>query len=219
MKSGRSAFHFLKHLFGGTPSRPLAQPSKSAGAWTVPFIVINGAPLTQKELEDRVAKWTTPVEPSPTVGPPLKLIGYWAPAPQWREERVCSQAPRWPDVRRAVRPNWRVAERELLVAYLRKGHRCRGYLGFSACRFDCPETNGALGCRELTDGEWVWPEGLPHYVERHDVMLPEEFVASASARQWVVPAVESLRKRSVDYTFWLAWAANLPDVPDSPPSR
>jgi len=33
-----------------------------------------------------------------------------------------------------------------------------------------------MGSSDLTDGVYVWPEGLVHYVEKHNVRLPTEFV-------------------------------------------
>jgi hypothetical protein len=73
-------------------------------------------------------------------------------------------------------------------------------------------------------------------------MLPEEFVASASARAWKVPLIDQVgakvasalsysARRSgtphegigasgqwkVDYSFWLEWAKGLPGVPKAPP--
>ena len=45
--------------------------------------------------------------------------------------------------------------------------------GMSYCRFGC----GWNGAAERSDGVWVWPDGLAHYVERHHVMLPQAFVA------------------------------------------
>ena len=48
--------------------------------------------------------------------------------------------------------------------------------GHAACRL-CPAQK--LGCATLTDGVWVWPEGLRHYVETHSVPLPAAFVAHA----------------------------------------
>src|SRR5713101_707910 len=136
----------------------------------------------------------------------LKLIGYWAPAHwPWARSSLDQQAA-WPDVRRAVRPEWRVADRERLVAYLRAGHGCRTYLGFSACRFECRDKYRVLGNCDLTDGEWVWPVGLSHYVDRHAVMLPDEFIASASARGWKVPPKDQVSwraKADYDYSPWL----------------
>ena len=40
-----------------------------------------------------------------------------------------------------------------------------------------PESSKFMGCATLTDGKYVWPEGLAHYVSAHAVRLPEDFVA------------------------------------------
>lgn len=39
----------------------------------------------------------------------------------------------------------------------------------------CQETLD-MGRGELTDGVYMWPEGLAHYLEKHNVRLPQEFV-------------------------------------------
>jgi hypothetical protein len=96
-----------------------------------------------------------------------RLIGYWA----------STQDNTWPDVEGFVDATWDAAKRARVVGYLRRGRRWRGYRGFSRCRL-CGEPNGSS---ELTDGSWVWPEGLAHYVEDHYVRLPEAFVRSVSA--------------------------------------
>ncbi len=194
-----------------------------------------------------------PPSPPQQSGPPvpcstLKLIGYWAAAPHW----TWASSPRdgelaWPDIRRAVWTGWSSPERERVAAYLRSGHRCRGYLGFSACRFECRSTYRILGSGELTDGEWIWPEGLVHYVERHGVVLPEEFVASAAVRGWRVPPVDQVEGAApgvllyrtfgsdeatrsqiyeriracgctVDNVVWFGWANRLPEASTVPSS-
>jgi hypothetical protein len=166
---------FLKHLFRrdlvGFPARsplqartsapPSARSPLTAGASAPPFVVINGTALTKEELEDRVARHKQSLQQQGPAKPQrprhtLKLIGYWAPTahPSWPASAEDGQAP-WPDIHRAVRPGWRSAEREHLVAYLRNGHRCDGALEFSACRFACRVTYSILGSGELTGGEWV----------------------------------------------------------------
>src|SRR5262245_41277400 len=76
---------------------------------------------------------------------------------------------------------------------------CRG---LSWCRFRCGVANQEMGCREFTDGEWVWPEGLTHYVRAHSVLLPEEFISSATSTRGAysdgsqIPSLE----------FWVSWA-------------
>ncbi|WP_212823110.1 hypothetical protein [Catellatospora sp. TT07R-123] len=48
-------------------------------------------------------------------------------------------------------------------------------MGVSLCRL-CGCGNGSA---EQTDGEFIWPEGLAHYVEDHRVRLPDEFIERA----------------------------------------
>ncbi|MFE7508433.1 hypothetical protein [Promicromonospora sp. NPDC057488] len=44
----------------------------------------------------------------------------------------------------------------------------------------------------LTDGHWVWPSSLAHYVERYKVELPREFIDDMRARQWhVLPIADA----------------------------
>jgi hypothetical protein len=157
----------------------------------------------------------------------LKLIGYWAPLSQGygRHCAYADRQPAWPDIRQAVRAGWRAADRENLLAYLRSGHYYRMFLGHSHCRFDCRTNYRILGSFEQTDGEWIWPEGLYHYVQRHAVILPDEFVASASSRGWKVPPKDQIPPRDeaeCDYSLWLQWAKALPrvlEVPSCPDSR
>lgn len=64
-------------------------------------------------------------------------------------------------------------ERDRVVDYLRSGCVQRVQMGFSTCRF-CGQPNGTA---ELTDGAYLWPEGLAHYLTDHAVRLSEEFAA------------------------------------------
>ncbi|WP_419702732.1 hypothetical protein [Promicromonospora sp. NFX87] len=68
----------------------------------------------------------------------------------------------------------------------------RVYRGMSSCRF-CGEL---VGHREQTDGTYLWPEGLAHYVAEHDVRLPAEFVRHA------LGTAQDLEHRNVDITWW-----------------
>jgi hypothetical protein len=63
-----------------------------------------------------------------------------------------------------------------------------------------------MGYQEYWVGAWVWPAGLAHYVEHHEVMLPAEFVerAVSIAAPTFLPLV--MDPRAVDLAFWLSWA-------------
>src|SRR5262245_11011580 len=103
----------------------------------------------------------------------LKLVGYWSGV-----EYLFLPHPRW-----LVRRGWRVADRTRIVRYLRGAATLFRSPSSSPCRFGCflPDEEGSypeMGGRELTDGMWLWPEGLAHYVVRHSVRLPDEFVAT-----------------------------------------
>lgn len=87
-----------------------------------------------------------------------------------------------------------------IVRYLDSGQVFRVYRGHSWCRFLC----GPLGHRELTDGEWVWPEGLSHYVLEHSVILPAEFTSKVFNRK-TAQAYEIPLASSVDDAYWVDW--------------
>jgi hypothetical protein len=80
----------------------------------------------------------------------------------------------------------------ILTRYLTVGALLESYEhGFSSCRL-CGKANG---CATLTDGTYVWPEGLFHYIAAHGVQLPVPFVShmiSTLAAQQQQPGVESL---------------------------
>lgn len=79
-----------------------------------------------------------------------------------------------------------------MVEYLSRGHIARAYMGYSRCRL-CGIENGDL---ELTDGQYVWPDGLSHYVREHGVRLPASFEAHVFER------MVSLEQSERDETWW-----------------
>ena len=95
--------------------------------------------------------------------------------------------------------------RDAMAHYLRSGVECARYLGASWCRFDCDAPPQALGVADLSDGVWMWPVGLAHYVERHAVGLPEEFVEYARARGFEVRFDGLEEPAQGDLGFWAEW--------------
>lgn len=93
----------------------------------------------------------------------LIVIGYWH---GFYEDA-------YPDPGSFVDEAWDVEEKERIVAYIKAAHQMPYAAGgLSWCRFRCGI--GSLGCTEFTDGTYLWPEGLLHYVEAHNVKLPRE---------------------------------------------
>jgi hypothetical protein len=91
-----------------------------------------------------------------------------------------------------------------VASYLRSGEIYEQYRGFSWCRFECGIPYRDMGSRDLTDGTWVWPEGLAHYVESHSVNLPPGFVDHIASG---VRTVASLRSQDdlVEFAAWEEW--------------
>jgi hypothetical protein len=132
---------------------------------------------------------------------PLEAIGFW---------RSTSVLPDFllPHPRELVDPDWCLEERRLVASYLRGGASLRGYLGYGEFRF--PEGPEHLGTDDLTDGTWVWPEGLEIYVADHAVRLPDAFLCHAQTRHYQPPMeldAVVLRRRRVSFRHWLNWSA------------
>lgn len=121
----------------------------------------------------------------------LEAVGYWF------NDRAPSAYPR---PQRLVGP-WEASERARVVAYLRAGDELESYRGTSYCRFACGTPSAQMGSRDLTDGRFAWPEGLAHYVEVHDVCLPDHVIAHALAGAPRVPP----QVRRIDDAPWFAW--------------
>jgi hypothetical protein len=95
--------------------------------------------------------------------------------------------------------------------YLQSGRRFRSYLGYSFCRFGCGVPDRNMGDSDLTDGVWVWPEGLAHYVVLHRVNLPATLIETMETNLWIVPPVdETVALADVSAAWWVAWARSHP---------
>jgi hypothetical protein len=115
----------------------------------------------------------------------LILIGYW----------LDKDEPGWPDVRAFVDETWDERERNAVADYLDSGLIAWFQAGFSVCRF-CALMNGSA---ERTDGVYVWPEGLAHYVRDHGVRLPRSIIEHIMATWDDLP-----NPNAVDHNWWTA---------------
>lgn len=68
--------------------------------------------------------------------------------------------------------------KEAVVEYLSLGYIESYEFGYATCRI-CGDYCDEMGCCSLSDGTYVWPEGLKHYVIEHFIELPSEFVNHA----------------------------------------
>ncbi|MEV4556282.1 hypothetical protein AB0K51_04695 [Kitasatospora sp. NPDC049285] len=79
-----------------------------------------------------------------------------------------------------------------IADYLDHGQVAASWMGASRCRL-CSRSNGS---RDLTDGYYLWPEGLAHYVLDHGVRLPAEFVDHVEQR------ARDLEELERDSSWW-----------------
>ena len=95
------------------------------------------------------------------------MIGFWR-----SKDEIDLPDPAW-----FVNYSWDSEVREYIAEYLDAGNIMCVQPGLSWCRFRCKKRH--VGCATLTDGIYIWPEGLSHYVRVHGVRLPDEFVKHA----------------------------------------
>lgn len=115
-------------------------------------------------------------------------IGYWHSIYE----------PDLPDPGLFVDENWCDTDRKKLIKYLNSGFKLSySYMGSSWCRFRCGQDD--LGSLEYTDGKYVWPEGLVHYIEKHMVRLPSEVEAYMLNNSNVG---SSVLNPEIDLTWW-----------------
>jgi hypothetical protein len=118
----------------------------------------------------------------------LKLIGYWQ----------SFYEPAYPDPGSFVDDTWDQEEKEKIIAYLKAAYQMPyAFGGNSWCRFRCGTSS--LGNLEYTDGKYLWPVGLVHYVEKHNVKLPREVLEHMLTNN--MRYVDDNYK--VDGTWWL----------------
>jgi len=113
----------------------------------------------------------------------LIAVGFWADYAH----------PLWPDPRELVNRDADERERREVAGYLDRGIVIEVYRGWSHCRICGYDRNGHA---DLSDGTYLWPEGLAHYVREHQVQLPGQFTAHIAAR------LGELRGAETDEEWW-----------------
>ena len=123
----------------------------------------------------------------------IKPIGFWR---SYQEKSL-------PNPSNFVDPTWDDNEKQIVINHLKNGFRMPYAMGgLSWCRFLCEQEY--CGALEFTDGYYLWPEGLLHYVQNHEVKLPEEFIAHCkSYRKPNTLYFDKNREYSFDRDWWI----------------
>lgn len=101
-----------------------------------------------------------------------------------------------------VGQDWSPQLKQRIIDYLKGGTKCVNYMGPSFCRI-CGCRNGFSDC---TDGKWVWPEGLSHYIAEHNVRLPLQFVEYMQENNFEIDSVAEYGGEP-SFCFWNEWCA------------
>lgn len=129
----------------------------------------------------------------------LRAIGYWK---GFGEDR------RFPNPKSLIDPAGEHPQRDKIIAYLRGGIPQISWLGYSSCRFACGVPDSEMGTLDLSDGTWIWPQGLAHYAEAHRIRLPREFTDHMHTNEFSPPvdlAEHQFSSSDVDYRWWIDW--------------
>jgi hypothetical protein len=96
------------------------------------------------------------------------LIGYWS----WGGNSRYSDYEIYPHPSEWVDLNWDEEQRLEVYRTLKSGKKCRFYMGWSSCRI----CGAHVGTGEKLKGKFLYPEGLEHYIEKHNVRLPTTII-------------------------------------------
>lgn len=91
-------------------------------------------------------------------------VGYW--------NNEYNDYPQYPHPKDLIDASfWKGLDKKRIKEYLDTQPFCMHAFGFARCRI-CDKV---LGTSDRTDGTFVWPDKLSHYIY-HDVKLPKEFI-------------------------------------------
>lgn len=106
--------------------------------------------------------------PSTVAREKTKKVGFW-----------CTGSDRTlPDPAKFIDKNWGGEEKEIVLKHLTNRRFDRiAYKGWSDCRI-CKCQNGS---EDVSDGYYIWPSGLAHYLSVHFVKPPQDFIDHCTA--------------------------------------
>jgi hypothetical protein len=104
-------------------------------------------------------------------------FGFWGPT---------DDEPSNPSIRDFIDPKWRPSDKNRMIEYLVNCPvavaSCAGYSNCLLC-----SERAEIGCFQ-SDGTWLWPADLAHFVSEHSVVLPQRFVEHMRNRAFNPPA-------------------------------
>lgn len=91
------------------------------------------------------------------------------------------------------RPPVAEADRAAILAYLNGAHVVMGGRGFDPDLFD-PTSAADVPAAFHTDGTWIWPASLPHYLAKHGIPPEPDLVTHLRANGFTPPVLDQQTK-------------------------
>ena len=118
-----------------------------------------------------------------------RWFGYWGGKSQSQGE--------FPSIEDFTDGTWRPKGKRKLLAYLERAPVIITWAPSANCLVcGCDLGNGS---KNHSDGVWVWPAGLAHYVRKHNVVLPAAFAEHIRSHKCRLPSEEEVRWESLDW--------------------
>jgi hypothetical protein len=92
-----------------------------------------------------------------------------------------------PNIESFIDSNWHPEDKSLIVNYLRTSPNVVASSAMPTSCMLCEERLGDPGSF-FSDGYWLWPERLVHYIEKHNLRIPDEMVKYIQEKKYLPPS-------------------------------
>ena len=115
---------------------------------------------------------------------------------QWWGYFDVQPSPQLPSLDEISDPDWKVENIERIIRYLQKSPVyivCIGKPEIWICDI-CGGLVSKDNSLHLSDGTWVWPSGIEHFICRHSLVLPPKMIEHIRSRRYNLP-----KKITIDF--------------------
>jgi hypothetical protein len=92
-----------------------------------------------------------------------------------------------PDIGSFIDKTWCPKDKSLIMNYLKTSPNVVASSAMPTVCLLCGEMLGDPGSF-FSDGFWLWPERLVHYIEKHDLRIPDEMVRYIQEAKYIPPS-------------------------------
>jgi len=115
---------------------------------------------------------------------------------RWKEEANDTAVEHFPSIIDVSGAEWDDDEIQKVVSYLRSGTVAIASPGIARNVVDGTQLSATTSWK--SDGVWLWPDTLAHYLQRYRIQLPGKLVDHIRANGYVVPSVPEHALRNLD---------------------